>query len=175
MQRRGGDEKRLRIRAELRKNRGAKGQDARLEVARQLAVKGGRHLGLAKGEESIARRAIRPSVARQLGDGRRLELHLAGRLVLGAEDGLELRPRRRQRKVQLAARLRWVDVSGGQRAWGEGGFLLRLRFGHDGSLVSRLQVVANTHKLVIDHCQKVREIPGLEDAILVLSFESNLA
>jgi len=35
--------------------------------------------------------------------------------------------------------------------------------------------VANTHKLVIDHCKKVREIPGLEDAILVLSFESNLA
>jgi hypothetical protein len=28
---------------------------------------------------------------------------------------------------------------------------------------------------VIDHCKKVREIPGLEDAILVLSFESNLA
>ena len=36
-------------------------------------------------------------------------------------------------------------------------------------------MVANTHKLVIDHCKKVREIPGLEDAILVLSFESNLA
>ncbi len=28
---------------------------------------------------------------------------------------------------------------------------------------------------MIDHCKKVREIPGLEDAILVLSFESNLA
>lgn len=39
----------------------------------------------------------------------------------------------------------------------------------------RAQVVANTHTLVIDHCKKVREIPGLEDAILVLSFESNLA
>lgn len=35
--------------------------------------------------------------------------------------------------------------------------------------------VRETHKLVIRHIQKVRQIPGLEDATVVLVLESNLA
>jgi len=39
----------------------------------------------------------------------------------------------------------------------------------------RTKDVRSTHRLVIDHIARVRTIPGLEQATVVLQLESNLA
>lgn len=114
----GGDDEGLRtLRGVPEKARRKKGQHARLQVAGELAVKGGDHFGLAEGKEKHgAPRNEAILVARKLGHAANFELHLVcGLVLLRTEHALEQPACGSERDVELRARLCGVDARAERR------------------------------------------------------------